>query len=272
MIALAFRKPFAFLKKDILTESSYKLSFVSQFFGIFISILTFFFFGKLVGGSSVSAYLKPYGGDYFSFVLIGIAFSDLMFMALGIFEGRVREGQVSGTLEPLLLTQTSFPTILLSSSLYSFLLSFVRAALYLIVGSFFGANFDVSRIFLIILILVISLVNFSAIGLMSASFVLVLKRGNPVGWIFGSLTELIGGVLYPVTILPPFLQFAAKFLPITYSLRAMRGVLIQGQSFFDILTDLSILSLMAVILLAAALFSFKVALKKVKVDGTLTHF
>lgn len=273
MIALALQKPLAFLKRDFIIESSYKLSFISQLFGIVISVLTFFFLGKLIGDSSVSQYLAPYGGDYFSFVLIGIAFSDLMMTAVSIFEGRVREGQISGTLEPLLITPTSLPTILVSSSLYGFLLSCIRAALYLVIGAvFFGASFSMQGFLLAIIVLAVSLINFSAIGLIGASFILVLKRGNPFSWIFSSASELLGGVLYPVAVLPPALQFIAKFLPITYSLRAMRAVLIQGKPSSAIIGDLLILSAMGAILMFFAFISFKAAIKKVKTDGSLTHF
>jgi ABC-2 type transport system permease protein len=138
--------------------------------------------------------------------------------------------------------------------------------------AFFEARFDLQGLFLSLLVLVVSLINFSAIGLISASFILVLKKGNPVSWIFSSVSELLGGVLYPVAVLPLTLQFVAKFLPITYSLRAMRAVLIQGKTFNSIFNDLLILSAMGLALLAVAFISFKVAIKKVKTDGTLTHF
>lgn len=273
MIALVFRKPWAFLKRDIITESSYKLSFASQLFGIVISVLTFFFLGKLIEGSPVTSYLAPYNGDYFSFVLIGIAFSDLMMTAVSIFEGRVREGQVNGTLEPLLMTPTSLPVILVSSSLYGFLLSCLRAVLYLVIGAvFFGANFNAQGIFLSVIIIIISLINFSAIGLLGASFILVFKKGNPFSWIFSSVSELLGGVLYPIAVLPPVFQFISKFLPITYSLNSMRAVLIQGKPVNAIIGDVLILSIMSAVLLFFAFISFKVAIKKVKADGSLAHF
>lgn len=274
MIALAFRKPLAFLKKDLIIESSYKLSFISQIFGIFISVLTFFFLGKLFSGSSaISSYLKPYGGDYFSFVLIGVAFSDLMMTSMYIFEGQIRDGQISGTLEPLLVTQTSLLTILLSSSVYGFLLSFVRTLLYLIVGfTFFGASYNFQGLLLAVAVMAVSLVNFSAIGIISASFILVFKKGNPVNWIFGSVSELLGGVLYPITVLPVSLQFIAKFLPITYTLRAMRAVLIQNRSFIMIFNDIAILVVMGFVLSIIAYISFNVATRKVKTDGSISHF
>ena len=69
----AYKKVLAFVKRDFSLQLSYKLSFFLQFLGIFLSVLTFYFIDKLIGAAAVP-YLEPYGGDYFSFVLIGIAF------------------------------------------------------------------------------------------------------------------------------------------------------------------------------------------------------
>jgi len=52
--------------------TSYKLNFLLQLVGIFISTLLFFFLSKLFE-RGMSDYLQPYGGDYFAFVIIGIA-------------------------------------------------------------------------------------------------------------------------------------------------------------------------------------------------------
>ncbi|HEA69513.1 MAG TPA: ABC transporter permease, partial [Desulfobacterales bacterium] len=65
-------KPAAFLKRDLQIALSYKLQFLLQFVGIFFSSMVFFFVSKLIGGG-ISAQLAPWGGDYFSFVIIGVA-------------------------------------------------------------------------------------------------------------------------------------------------------------------------------------------------------
>jgi len=64
------------------------------------------------------------GGDYFSFVLIGIAFSDYLGVGLGSFAGTIREGQMLGTLEAMLVTPTRVHSIILFSSIWQFLHSF----------------------------------------------------------------------------------------------------------------------------------------------------
>ena len=67
------KKAAAFIKRDFLTEISYKSSFLMNVIGIFFSAFTFFFIAKLFG-KAAAPHLQEYGGDYFPFVLIGIAF------------------------------------------------------------------------------------------------------------------------------------------------------------------------------------------------------
>ncbi len=110
-IMLFLKKPLAFLHKDFINESSYKFSFVTQVFGIFIIALSFFFLSKLLGHTA-SPYLKSYGGDYFSFVLIGIALANYLQLSLRSFSTCIRNAQIMGTLEALLVTQTAIPTII----------------------------------------------------------------------------------------------------------------------------------------------------------------
>ncbi|MCB0237245.1 MAG: ABC transporter permease, partial [Anaerolineae bacterium] len=62
----------AFLRRDLLLQTSYRFAFVLQFAGIFFNMLVFYFLSTLVGVGA-APYLEPYGGDYFSFVLIGLA-------------------------------------------------------------------------------------------------------------------------------------------------------------------------------------------------------
>ncbi len=50
--------------------------------GVFFSVLTFFFIAKLFG-KAAAPHLQEYGGDYFPFVLIGIAFSTFLGVGLG---------------------------------------------------------------------------------------------------------------------------------------------------------------------------------------------
>jgi len=272
MIPVSIYKPLAFIKKDFIESASYKFAFITQFIGIVFTIILFYFLSKLLGAAA-TPYLAPYGGNYFSFVLIGIAFSNYLGISLSSFSAIISGAQVSGTLEALLVTQTEVPAIIIYSSLYSFIITSVRVILYILLGSlFFGMQIGNANYFGALLILILTIVAFSSIGIISASFIMILKKGDPFTWIFGSVSWFLGGVYYPISVLPDWLRNFSYLLPITYSLEGMRMALIQGHSLYQLAPNILALLLFSFLMLPLSIVIFKYAVKKAKRDGSLTHY
>ena len=265
-------KPLSFLKRDFLIDISYKLKFLLQIGGIFISTLMLFFLSRLVG-TGVANQMEPYGGNYFAFVLIGVAFADYLTVSLESFSGQIRNAQMMGTLEALLVTPTSVPTILFSSTLYNFSFTSVRVFLYLIIGVFvFGLSLHVMSLPAFFVVMVLTILAFSGIGLLSAAFIIVFKQGSPISLVMGTASALLGGVFYPVTVLPSWLKPYAYLLPITHALEAMRQVLLNGASFSVVYKEIIALSLFVIFLLPSGLFAFSCALKLARKEGSLIHY
>ena len=101
---------------------------------------------------------------------------------------------------------------------------------------------------------------------------MVLKRGNPVTWVFGTTASLLGGVYYPIDVMPVWMQRLADLLPVTYALRSMRLALLQGASFLSLLPDILALTGFCVFLLPVSLFAFRFAVRRARDDGSLTHY
>ena len=130
----------AFLRRDMSVAISYRASFLLQFLGIFIAVATFYFLSELFG-SAVAPQLGAYNGQYFPFVLIGLAFSGYMGLSVSSFAQSIREGQMMGTLEALFITPTSPYTIVFSSSMFSFAYTSIELVIYLLFGVIFFALF-----------------------------------------------------------------------------------------------------------------------------------
>ena len=266
-----FARLAAFLRRDFREAVTYKFSFVHSFVGIFLSTATFFFVAKLIPPGAPS--LGPFGGDYFSFAVVGVAFASL----LGIFQeglaAVIRNAQVSGTLEALLVTQTSVPTVLLGSSLYSLLFQSFRTGLHLVLAvAVFGMKLGHVNGPGALAVFALTALCFLSLGVLSASFTLVYKMGNPLGWIFGGLSGLLGGMVFPVAILPSWLRWASSLLPVTYSLDGMRRSLLASAGFADVLPDIAVLAAFNAVLLPLCGLAFRAAVRKAKKDGTLTHY
>jgi ABC-2 type transport system permease protein len=267
-----FSVAWAFLVRDFHSEASYRLAFIFQFFSVFVSILAFYFVGKMFG-TAATPYLKPYGGDYFAYVLLGIAFSGYFSVGLSGFSDRLRQAQTTGTLEAMLSTPTRLSTLVLSSAQWNYLMTTLRVFLYLLVGGLFlGVDLSQGNYAAAGLILILSIISFASLGIMATGIIMVVKRGNPITWIFGTTTTLLGGVYYPVTVMPDWLQKIANLIPVTYALRSMRLALLIGAPWADLWKDILVLGGFAVILLPLSLFAFQFAVRIARRDGSLTHY
>jgi ABC-type multidrug transport system ATPase subunit/ABC-type multidrug transport system permease subunit len=266
------RKMAALVKKDFLTEISYKLSFLLQLLGMFLYISSWYFLGKLVGIATMPS-LEAYGGDYFSFVLIGVAFNRYLGVGLNSFSQSLRGEQVIGTLEAMLATQTKASVIILASSLWDFILTSFHVLIYLLIGTFlFGVNLGKANILSALIILILTILSFSGFGIISASFIMVVKRGDPINWMISNTARLLGGVYYPITILPSWLQVLSHLLPVAYSLSAMRHALLQGYSLKALALDIVGLMFFSAVMLPVSLLVFGYAVKRAKVNGSLTQY
>ena len=269
---LVFEKIWVFLKRDFLTASSYKFAFFWDAAGIIGVMLTFFFIGELFKNSHVPL-LNQYGGNYFTFVIIGVAFSSYLGSALGNFSGLIGNEQELGTMEALIMTPTKISTILLAGSLWNILFTTIRVVFYLLVGILFF-HMEVKGINFLALItaLVLSLIPFISLGVMSASFILVFKRGEPISFLFHGASKVLAGTFFPIAILPLWFKKLSMFIPLTYSLRALRGVLLTQSTWRDLAPDLFMLLFFSLVLFPLSVKCFKFGLKVAKRQGSLVHY
>ena len=85
------------------------------------------------------------------------------------------------------------------------------------------------------------------------------------------VSSVAGGMLFPITILPDWLQVIARLNPITYALDGTRAALLDGASLIVIWRPLLVLIVSALVLLPLSMGTFAWALRRTKINGTLTH-
>lgn len=267
-----FAKPIAFLKRDFKIAASYRLQFVIQSFNIFLTTFSFFLVSKMFDKQHITL-LEPYGGDYFSFVLIGIALTDYLTVSTDTFATEMRNAQIVGTLEALIVTPTSINTILFSSFVYKLLSSSLRTLFYFLLGIFiFGVKLQDINVFLLLLTFLLTLLPFVGLGLLSAAFIIVFKQGSPVSMVMAISSGLLSGVLYPVAVLPSWLKPVSVMLPVTHGLEAIRQILLQGATFTEIDTRLYCLFIFSISFMAIGIYAINKALQVASREGSLLHY
>jgi ABC-2 type transport system permease protein len=260
-----------FFQRDLRVASTYRSPFVLEIMEALFGTAMFYYVARFVDSPQLHQAL-PQGSSYFAYSLVGFVFFDYLHAALDTFDRSLEEARDSGTLEPLLVTQVSLPMILIGSAVYPFVVTTLRIAVYLVWGAaLFGFPLRGANWLSVLVVLAITLFAFSGMGIFSSAYVLLFKRGNPAKWFILSVSGVVGGMLFPVSILPDWLQFVARLNPVTYALDAMRASLLDGASLASIARPLLILLLFAAILLPTSMVAFSWALRRTKITGTLSH-
>ena len=95
-------KLWAFVKRDFLSEVSYRLSFLMGVVGMFFSLLAFYFLTQMIDPTTKGLQGIP----PFDWLLIGLAFQFYFSTALFAFSRKIRSEQMLGTLEAMLVSPT----------------------------------------------------------------------------------------------------------------------------------------------------------------------
>ena len=272
-------KAWAFVWKDFLTEVSYKSAFVLHLGGVVFSVGLWFFFSGFLQDNLKESMDTLIGGNLFAFILFGIAPYQYQQVSLSAFARRFREGQVTGTLEAMLVCPTRTPLVIFGSALFDFIFTSFQVFLYILVGlgfSWMAARpivLHLSGVGPAVVIFVLMVLTSVGIGIMAAAFVMYFKRGEVLVALISSASALLGGVFFPTAALPEAVRPFSAFLPISYTTDGVRRALLDGEGIIDLLPHhIQPLLLFAAVLLPLGLFIFRIALRAARRDGTLVQY
>ena len=269
---MALHKVAAFFLRDFLEDLSYPLTFFWRGGSIFFHLVTFYFVGRLVGQTALPQ-LAPYGGAYFPFAMVGLALASFQGVALNSVSSTVLYGMYTGTLEAMLVTPTSLPTIVFSSVLYRFFSALVEILIYIAFSFWlFGVPLGQADPWAAAVFLALALLSLLPLGIFSAAFVLIFKRGDPITFMLGHLSALLGGVYFPLQVLPSWLQTLSQIIPFTHALEGLRQAVLNGQGLAQLSTQVAILGAFVVVLLPLSLAAFAWAVRQAKRLGTLSQY
>lgn len=262
----------AFLRAELAQLSRYRIHVVTRALTFALSVLSVYFFARFVGAAA-NRHLDRYGGGYLAFGLLGLITSDLQQVGVRTLDQRVRQAQLLGYLEVELATPAPAWMVLAAAPLYEFAVALLRAAAYLVGASLLlGVHFPAAQPATVLLVLPFILLAFVGLGLLAAAGTMLTRRSNPLAAVLGALSMLLSGVVYPVSVLPAWLQSVGHLLPLTHALEALRLALLAGAPLRAIAPSLGALALFACLSTSGGVLLFAHALKRARMDGSLTHY
>lgn len=262
----------AFARRDLLTAWSYRAAFVSDAFNLLFQIAMFYFLGKLVDPTT----LPQYGGrptTYLEFAAVGIVLGAFMGLGMSKTSTALRQEQLAGTLESLLMTPVRPWVIQLGLASYDLIYVPLRTGLFLgALALLLDVAFLWSGVPAALLILLAFIPFVWGLGMIGAAAILTFKRGGGLVGIVAAAISITSGAYFPLSLFPDWLRSLAESNPVGLAFEGTRRALLGGASISDVITDVGFIALWAVAVLAVGQVLGTLALARERRRGTLITY
>lgn len=258
----------AFLRMDFIEEISYPISSVFRQLRVVTPLFIFFFIGQLVADS------PRVGGDYLTFIVIGISLSAVMQGAMAGFGGSLQRAFQRGNLETLLVEPVPWTFLPFAMNLWQAILGVFSGALLMGVGVLLGANYVLSGLPLFVLIAFLGILASVAIGVLSAAVLMLTLKSQPLLHLYGLAASLLAGSLFSVDQLPSWLKVFSWAIPHTYVINGARQALMVDSGTFQMSMTTVIVALVGfnVVVLSLGLWLFRRSLEYARTMGLLSGY
>lgn len=262
-------KLLAFLRRDLLVARSYRTSWILGNVSILAQVAIFYVVSQMVDATKMPTY-GSVRSNYLAFVGVGIVLGFLLQLGTGRATSAMRSEQVMGTLDAVLATPTSLLTFQLGSVFYELVLAPVRTVAYVTVFVWlFGVNYHLTGLGTAMIIMALFAVFALGLGTASAAAVLVLKQAAGVVSLGALILTTASGAYFPLHLLPKPLATLAGWSPVAVALSSMRKVLIGGEGWQQVRTEVMTLAAMALCISIIGILALHLALRREQRQGTL---
>ena len=239
------------------------------------------FFDVFLPMLAVSAYVFVYRAidapeEYIGFVVVGGAMTAFWLNVLWSMSSQLYWEKEQGNLALYIMAPNSMMAILLGMALGGMLMTALRAAAILVLGSLlFNVQYQVVSFWQLFIVFILTMVALYGMGMMSASLFLLLSRE---AWHLANLAQepiyLVSGFYFPIKSFSFWVAAAASIIPLTLGLDAMRQLVFPSGptlGFLTVAVELFILVFLSLVFLIGARYML-VHLEKLAIrEGRLTE-
>jgi ABC-2 type transport system permease protein len=257
----------AVIRRDLHVYLSYRTRLVSQMLTALFSLTLFYYVSRLVHVDGFRSH-----DAYFGFVVVGISLISVLYSSFAIPE-LVRQELIAGTFDRLLLSPFGGIRSVIAMSLFPLAYSFVLATITLTLGCvIFGLQLHWATVPLAIPVMFLVLLAFLPFGILFAALTVVVKQGS-VGttWVI-ALLSIVGGLYFPVSLLPGWVQTTSKLQPFTSATDLLRHLLVNSSIGESPQTSLLKLAAFAVVLMPGSILILARAIRHGQRRGTIIEY
>jgi ABC-2 type transport system permease protein len=168
-----------------------------------------------------------------------------------------------GTMEQILVSPVKPIEIIIGKVLPYIVLAFLDGLIILLLGIFIFDIPFIGNVFLLIILSIIYIITALALGLMISTLVQSQQVAMMVAIAATLLpTIMISGFIFPLKSMPVLLQYFSYVVPAKYYLIIIRGIMLKGNTLFQLTGQILFLILISLFLLGTAVRKFKINLEK----------
>jgi ABC-2 type transport system permease protein len=258
----------ALMRRDFAITRSYRFALWLDLGYAVIDLAFYYFISKTFEGVST----RDLAGapSYFAFVTVGLAVTVVIGSTSAQLAMRIREEQLTGTLEALVAQPMSPTELAVGLGALPFVSSMLRAGFYLVVATtLLGADFADADWLGFVTVLLVTGAALSGLGVAIGAVVLVVKRGVTTVSLVTFAMGILGGAFFPVSVLPDWLEPLSYLVPTRYAFDGLRAALFEGSGWGG---DALVLAGLAAVALPASVWLFAAALRHSRRTGSLVQY
>lgn len=186
--------------------------------------------------------------------LIGVILQTITLMLTSFTIVREKE---KGTMEQLIVTPISKMELMIGKVIPYVIIGFVDIVLALAVSVFWFKVTVIGSILLLLLFSVIFLFSSLGVGLLISTVAKSQLEAMQLSMFMIMPNILLSGYMFPRSSMPVAIQAISNVLPLTYFLEVLRGIILKGNTFDQLIVHFVILVAFALSLLAVSTIKFK---------------
>ncbi|MDH3499517.1 MAG: ABC transporter permease [Acidimicrobiia bacterium] len=221
----ARRTALGFLRMGYLRSVAYPLGFVLEQVHALVFPIIFVFIADLTGSGGST---ERFGGDYYTFVIIGIFSIHAITAGIRGFSAELDQAILHGNFEMLLVEPIRWRMLPFGMSLWPMILGLLTGAFILFSGGLLGAQYDLGSLPTAFPIVLLGLTAGLSLSILSASVKVLAKKGDPVLTVFLLIAQVFSGAYFTLDMLPAWIRWLAYLIPHTYVIGALRRILMPG--------------------------------------------
>jgi ABC-2 type transport system permease protein len=204
----------------------------------------------------------PGSTNYFNFLAPGLMIMiGMMAVMIGIPEAISKEKEM-GTFDGMLSAPINHLSVLLGKTTALSLRGLIQVIFVLIFAVLlFGVTIQ-GNLLLAFLMVILGIFSFIGIGIMAVSMAGSQGTGTLIMNLIMFPMMFLGGIFFPISQMPWFMQDISNVIPLTYAADAMRKIMLLNANVADVSTDIIILLAFGAITMAIALPLFSRSMKQ----------